>query len=532
MRASDALRLDAKNQLSTVAVSRSDALADYLASIEQDLNVVAESPTTLEALRAFSKAFPEVAANPEAALQKLYIEQSPYPVGEKHRLDAAEDGSAYSDAHRRYHPWFRTLLEARGYYDVFLFNLEGDLVYTVFKEYDFATNLAKGRWRNSDLGAAFRAAKAAKTGEVSFFDFASYEPSAGAPASFISMPVVDPQGVKLGVLAFQMPIDRLNAVMRVRAGMGETGEAYVVGADRLMRTDSRFAKESTILARTVSGPTVAAALDGRTGFDVVADYRGVDVVSAYAQVDFHGVRWAVLAEKDLAEVEEPVVELSNSLALITLISLAIISAVGYVAARMMTKPISRITASMSSLAEGDVDIDIDGLDRGDELGDMARAVGVFKQNAIERIRMQAEHEAAKKHAEAEKRKAMHDLADRFQLEVGDALSVLSGATTEMEATARNVRKIADDNASRAATVAAASEQASANVQMVAASAEEFGASLEEITRQVESSSAMTDDAVGEADAATSHVRTLAEAADQVGAIVNLIAEIASQTNLL
>ena len=95
-----------------------------------------------------------------------------------------------------------------------LFDLEGNLVYSVFKELDYATNLEEGQYKDTDLGNAFRAAAAAKkSGKLAFFDFRPYAPSADAPASFISAPVTDESGQVIGVLAFQMPIDRINSVM-------------------------------------------------------------------------------------------------------------------------------------------------------------------------------------------------------------------------------------------------------------------------------------------------------------------------------
>ena len=100
--------------------------------------------------------------------------------------------------------------------------MEGDLIYTVFKELDYATNLQSGEFRDTDLGNAFRAARdAAQRDSHHFFDFKPYAPSHGAPASFISTPILDRDGKLQGVLVFQMPIDRLNQVMQTSAGMGE-----------------------------------------------------------------------------------------------------------------------------------------------------------------------------------------------------------------------------------------------------------------------------------------------------------------------
>ena len=133
----------------------------------------------------------------KAALQKAYIEDNPHPTGKKEQLDAADDGTFYNVTQRKYHPWFRQFLRARGYYDIFLFNLDGKLTYSVFKELDYATSLNTGEWKDRDLGNAFRAAADASSPEkVSFFDFKPYGPSYGAPASFISKQIADGTGYR------------------------------------------------------------------------------------------------------------------------------------------------------------------------------------------------------------------------------------------------------------------------------------------------------------------------------------------------
>jgi methyl-accepting chemotaxis protein len=269
----------ATNTLVAVAEGRRKAMGDYLDSIEQDIRSISENPAVRSAVVDFADAWTLLPTNPTKTLQSLYIGNNPHPTGEKHKLDGADDSSLYTRHHRAYHPWFRKFLEERGYYDIFLFDLNGNLVYTVFKELDYATNLLTGEWKDSDLGNAFRAARDAEAaGQIAFYDFRPYAPSHGAPASFISTPIMDAANRKIGVLVFQMPIDRLNNVMRVRAGMGDSGEAYVVGPDSLMRTDSRFSESSTILKNKVVGPTVSAALEGKTGHQIVTDYRGVAVV--------------------------------------------------------------------------------------------------------------------------------------------------------------------------------------------------------------------------------------------------------------
>jgi len=121
--------------------------------------VTSTNPNTIDALHNFSATWKALGTNPTEILQRLYIEENPHPAGEKEKLDEAADGSAYSLSHRDYHPWFRQLQQEREYYDIFLFDTEGNLVYSLFKELDYATNLVSGEWKDTDLGNAFRAAQ-------------------------------------------------------------------------------------------------------------------------------------------------------------------------------------------------------------------------------------------------------------------------------------------------------------------------------------------------------------------------------------
>jgi len=184
-----------------------------------------------------------------------------------------------------------------------------------------------------------------------------------------------------GVLVFQMPIDRINAVMQIAKGMGESGETYIVGADYLMRSDSRFSKESTILKTKVEGPTVAAALAGKTGVDIVTDYRGIDVLSAYEPFDFLGTRYAVMAEIDDSEIEAPITTLKIFM-LVILVAVAVgTTFAGLTFARMITTPISAIRDAIDKVASGELATEIPGTERGDEIGLMARSLVSIRNDA-------------------------------------------------------------------------------------------------------------------------------------------------------
>jgi methyl-accepting chemotaxis protein len=529
----NALHTEAEIRYEAMVEARAEALYAYLSSIREDLKVTASNGTVVEALAAFERGFAEFNREGRGGqvLQDLYVRSNPNPAGEKHKLDQANDGSAYSDAHRAYHPWLRQFAELRGYYDVFLISRNGDIVYSTFKEDDFGTNLKSGEWRTSDLAKVFdTVSDAASAGKIAFSDFAPYAPSGGEAASFIATPVMQ-NGRFLGVLAFQMPIERINTVMQSRAGLGETGETYIVGADNLMRSDSRFSETSTILKTRIEKDSVRAALSGESGIIDTVGYRGEPVLSVYRPFDFEGVRWALIGEIDLDEMMIPVNQMRNLGLLIGLGVLGVLSAIGVFVARTITRPVTAMTDAMNVLAAGDHSVEIPATERGDEIGMMARAVLVFKENMIKAKELAAKEAEA---LEQRQRRArlIEELTASFDQDVSSVLKTVSSAATELQATSQNMSAIAEETSRQAVAVAGASEQASSNVQTVASATEELSSTVSEIGRQVTQSAAISAQAVNEVTMTNDTVKSLAEAARRIGDVVQLINDIAAQTNLL
>ncbi len=204
----------------------------------------------------------------------------------------------------------------------------------------------------------------------------------------------------------------------------------------------------------------------------------------------------------------------------------------WLVSRDITASLSRLKDAMRRLAGGDLSAAVEGTDRTDEVGAMAAAVQVFKDNAVEIGRLKAEQKEAEQRAAEENRKAMHQLASDFEESVGEVVQTVSSAATEMESTAASMNATAEQSSRQATAVAAASEQASANVQSVASAVEELSSSVGEIGRQVTTSSTVAAKAVNEAEHANGLVGALADAAKQIGVVTEMISEIAGKTNLL
>lgn len=198
----------------------------------------------------------------------------------------------------------------------------------------------------------------------------------------------------------------------------------------------------------------------------------------------------------------------------------------------VSRPIQSITGTMSKLAAGDAGTEVLFRTRKDEIGAMAAAVQVFKENLIRTRKLEAETAQARLAAEAQRKAGMRQMADGFEAAVGGIIGMVSSSATELQATAQTMTATATETASQSTTVAAAAEEAAANVNTVAAAAEELGSSVQEISRQVAGSSDMARTAVSEADQTSLLVQELSGAVSKIGDVVGLISNIAAQTNLL
>ncbi len=214
------------------------------------------------------------------------------------------------------------------------------------------------------------------------------------------------------------------------------------------------------------------------------------------------------------------------------IALLIGSFFAFIIGRAISRPIMNMTSSMNLLANGNLSTEIPAIGRTDEIGQMADAVQVFKDNAIEVDRLQSERAEQEKLAEEKKRQDMQKLADDFEMSVSEVVKTVSAAATELQSTAQQMTSTADQTKDQAGHVGSASENASGNVQTVAAAAEELSASISEISRQINDSNTISQQAVGDAEATNEAVQGLATAAQKIGDVVSLIQDIAEQTNLL
>jgi methyl-accepting chemotaxis protein len=243
--------------------------------------------------------------------------------------------------------------------------------------------------------------------------------------------------------------------------------------------------------------------------------------------------WMIGSGVFTADIQKEVTGVLIHLAIVSgivfLISLLFATLIGH----SIASPVQCLTNNMKEMVNGNLDVDLcTSLERKDEVGEMGRAVMVFRENAIQVKKLKEEQIENERRMIEEKKRTMNEMADKFEETIGHIVSVVASAATELQANARNLSEVSDQTSRQSSTVAAATEEASASVQTVASAAEELSASIGEINRQINESSRIAKNAVEEVKRTDATVSTLSEAATQIGDVVKLIQDIAEQTNLL
>ena len=481
-----------------------------------------------------------------AYLQYQYIQKNSHPLGSKNNLNAANDGTEYSQLHGLYHPHINDFLNKFGYYDIFLVDPDsGRIVYSVFKELDYASSLIDGSYANSGLGIAFKRANNSNKTETFLEDFKPYTPSYEDPASFIATPIFD-KGKKIGILIFQMPIDAINDIMTSNqrwkeSGMGNSGESYIIGSDYKSRSLSRFliedknaylaalklsgepqqvidtirAKDTNIGLQSVKSLGAKEAVSGTTSEEIYLDYRNISVLSAYAPLNIKGVKWAILTEIDEEEAFAPAIKLQSeimTLALSAFAVIALISAIlGVAFANMIANPLKKIALAMQNVAEGEADLRRR-LDEGnnDEISDIARYFNAF--------------------------------VARIQTVVQDISSTsmqLATATEEVSVTAMQTQENTQNQHQQIEQVAAAMSQMSIAVQNVATNASHAASEAQKGDVETQSGGRVIEKTIEAINQLNTNISNAADSvtklehdSQSIGSVLDVIKGIAEQTNLL
>ncbi|MGD8168443.1 adenylate/guanylate cyclase domain-containing protein [Herbiconiux sp. P16] len=439
----DSLRDAAFDQLTSVREAKTLAIQSLFTNIESGLVLDSSGATGNQAASEFSAAFAELNAQPvnpeqKAAVDSYYTDsfipdleartgqesdpdvfeptspasvylQNFYtapPAGDYDAaalVDDAGDGSTWSAVDAKYNPYFREMATRYQYEDALILDTEGNVVYSVYKGVDLGTNVLDGPYKGSGLASAYTEALNSNTvNYAAITDFDRYQPSLGVPTAWGVSPIGSGGQVN-GVLAVQLPITAINDVMTGQEGweldgLGETGESYLVGPDKTMRSVSRLLVDDpakfqeltvvggsspdlaqrmvdvggTVELQSVDTLPVQLALTGKTGTVIAPNYLGQETLSAYAPVEINGVQWVIVSSITTAEAFAPVDDFTRNLALAILAIIVIVSLLSLLLAQVFARPVRTLVGAVRQVAGGDLGVEVTSKTR-DEFGDLSVA---------------------------------------------------------------------------------------------------------------------------------------------------------------
>jgi class 3 adenylate cyclase len=365
---------------------------------------------------------------PESAAARYLLYQYTVKGGEDaSAVDDAGDGSAWSGVHAEYHDYLRRLADLADYPGLVLISNSGQIVYSVNKDVDLGADLVSGPYSYTNLALAFQQAMAGnRLDAVTFADFEGYAPALDAPTGWAVAPLASEDAI-VGAIGVRLPVDRIDTVMTggenwSESGLGDTGEAYLVGSDFTMRSLSRDLVEDpenylrlataaglstadadravstgqTLLIQTASTDAVKSALDGRTDVSTSGNYLRVRSISAYAPIEpAPGLNWAIIAEIDASEALAPVDGFTRTLAISSAILVGVVSLISVIISGLAVRPLRRLRDAARRIAAGETGVQVEA-GESDELADVAAAFNdmsrslELKNNLLEEQRQENE----------------------------------------------------------------------------------------------------------------------------------------------
>ncbi|WP_417688784.1 methyl-accepting chemotaxis protein [Roseibium sp.] len=534
MNARSGLEEAAKSELAMVSDARKALLDMRLTSLAGDLSTTATGAAAGLAFTDMNSALASL--NNDRPKLTEYFQPEGSDAATRAELSGKENKTMYAWRHTDVHNSFYSSWKNNHYGDIYAINKEGLVIYSVTKSGDFLENVTDGPLQETGLGEVFAKAVEAEKGSQFFSEFVSYDAAGGVPSMFIAEPayITSFSGEELGgVIVVRIGNDFLESVANNRDGLGETGQVYLVDDKGTLITNQPLASEQTALTKTVSGDVISSALAGNVAKGTLVGDDGVAKLAVAAPLTFGSDNWAIVSERSVDEAMASVVEMRDSMVISTLITVAIAAVIALFFSRSITRPLAALVTALEQIAQGDTSTDIKAAERGDEIGDIGRAVLQIRQNSVEEHEQRAAEDARQAETQAAQRKQMlANLAAEFEASVGKVVDHVAQSAATLRESAEGMRQMTVTSGETSQRAAQVSAEAMDEVQSIATASDQLSSSIQEISSLIERSSAVAQTATVRAESTNGTVKSLAEAANRIGEVITLISDIADQTNLL
>lgn len=346
--------------LEAVRNLKAKQISTYFENILQDIQLVAGLDLVRDSYRQMGQAYASM--EPETLRSTGFLGHP--------ELAEAPVFSTYNLPHKKYHDFFAKIATVRNYTDILLVSRDGYVIYSYAKRDDFATNLKTGPYSKTALGRLLAEIAADPVaGKVRVTDYESYSPAGDLLVSFVGTPLVDESRGATGILIYEIPIEQVNSLMLDNSGTTASGEAYLVGQDKRMRTRSLFSPADQILVDTVA---VEKGLRGESGVLTIVDYLGQYVLSAYQPVQVQDQSWVLVTEVDENEAFAQSTRLLYLIVGLIALTGALVAWAGYFLTNSFVHPILSLTRAANALSAGQLEQKVN-IERQDELGILAKA---------------------------------------------------------------------------------------------------------------------------------------------------------------
>ncbi|MEC7762608.1 MAG: methyl-accepting chemotaxis protein [Pseudomonadota bacterium] len=375
----EALTRRAEAQLVATLETRAELMAQVTTNALLHLDGLVAAPATAAQVGSLLNGVAMLGEEGADRLREAFITANPHPEGARAELlEPATPGMwAYGGAHKVFHPQVRTFADHYDFVDVFVVSPEGQVVYSMNKGPEFATNLTTGAYADSALGLAYAAAGAAGA-EVADRPVGQAGPLHGAPATIIMQGVTSADGAILGYVAVQPDTSVFAGIANDPSGLGDTGQVYVVDEAGAFRTASRFDGGFAESDMAQSGPQIDAVLDGASGAEIGTGQSGRPALIAYRPVGGATPGWGVLVEQDMREILAPTRALMIQMAIQQGLVILGVSIVAFLFSGSLVRPLRRVTAAMAEISKGALQTEVPDADRRDEVGQIASALERFR----------------------------------------------------------------------------------------------------------------------------------------------------------